>query len=96
MIGSDETMVKLIVEFDGNEALPRPTLRTRDGGIGSESDDDDSIERGIPVDVPLPPSNRLLPFTQVNPENQEDGGFNRILSDHCARVNSMGLEPAAW
>ena len=45
--------------------------------------------------MPLPLSDRLFPFARVDPENQEDGEFNRILSDHCARVNSMVLEPAS-
>ena len=71
VVNFDETMVKLIVGFDGNEGPPPYTLRTRGGGSGSESDDDNSIKRGmaaddgdndIPVDVPLPPSDFPPPF----------------------------------
>ena len=53
-------------------------------------------ERNIPVDVTLPPSDRLFPFAQVDPENQEDGELNRLLSEHCTCVNSMALESEEW
>ena len=91
VVDSDETMVELIVGFDGNEAPPPPTLRTS----GSKSDDNDLIERKIHVDVTLPPSNCLLPFAQVDPENKDDEELNRLLSEYCAHINSMALEPVA-
>ena len=42
----NETMVELIVSFDGDEAPPPPTLHTIYGGSGSKSDNDDSIKKG--------------------------------------------------
>ena len=56
----------------------------------------DDRDDDIPIDVPLSLSGRPLPFVQVDLENQEVGKLNWILPDHCARVNSMGLEPVVW
>ena len=65
------------------------TIRLKRGTAADDRDD------YISVDVPLTPSGCHLPFSQVDPENQEVGEFNQIFSDHDACVKSTRLEAVA-